>query len=195
MQLATVRFLGTFLSNPAEVPRGVVAYIARQLGIAEIEGLSRYATGEKRWDHAAAIRRHYGYHDFHKGTEAAALTRWLANRPWIGAERPSVLFDLATARLVEARSCSRESRCSPAWSPKSATKPPHGCGAPSRGPWNRGKRLAWKPCWSPTSVPGSPPWNDSVVPRPASVWRAWSGRSSGSGRSEPWAPVTSTNGT
>jgi TnpA family transposase len=101
VQLATVRFLGTFLSNPAEVPRGVVAYIARQLGIAEIEGLSRYATGEKRWDHAAAIRRHYGYRDFHKGTEAAALTRWLANRAWIGAERPSVLFDLATARLVE----------------------------------------------------------------------------------------------
>ena len=101
MQLGTVRFLGTFLANPAEVPPGVVAYLARQLGIAETEGLGRYAAGEKRWDHAAEIRRHYGYRDFHKGTEAAALTRWLANRAWISAERPSVLFDLATARLVE----------------------------------------------------------------------------------------------
>jgi TnpA family transposase len=101
VQLGTVRFLGTFLANPAEVPPGVVAYLARQLGITETEGLGRYATGEKRWDHAAAIRRHYGYRDFHKGTEAAALTRWLANRAWISAERPSVLFDLATARLVE----------------------------------------------------------------------------------------------
>ena len=54
-----------------------------------------------RWDHAAEIRRHYGYRDFHEGSEAAALSRWLANRAWVSAERPSVLFDLATARLVE----------------------------------------------------------------------------------------------
>jgi hypothetical protein len=48
VQLGTVRFLGTLLSNPAEVPPGVVAYIARQLGIIETDGLRRYATGEKR---------------------------------------------------------------------------------------------------------------------------------------------------
>lgn len=101
LQLGTVRFLGTFLSDPAAVPLGVVAYLAKQLGITETEGLRRYAVGEKRWDHAAEIRRRYGYRDFHDGTEAVALTRWLANRAWIGAERPSVLFDLATARLVE----------------------------------------------------------------------------------------------
>jgi TnpA family transposase len=101
VQLGTVRFLGTFLPNPAEVPPGVVACVARQLDITETEGLRRYATGEKRWDHAAEIRRHYGYRDFHQGSEAAALARWLANRAWISTERPSVLFDLATARLVE----------------------------------------------------------------------------------------------
>ena len=66
MQLGTVRFLGTFLADPAEVPPGVVAYLARQLGITETGGLRRYATGEKRWDHAAEIRRHYGYRDFHE---------------------------------------------------------------------------------------------------------------------------------
>ncbi|MBV8430374.1 MAG: DUF4158 domain-containing protein, partial [Solirubrobacterales bacterium] len=91
----------TFLPNPAEVPPAVVAYVARQLGITVTEGLTRYATGEKRWDHAAEIRRHYGYRDFHQGSEAAALARWLANRAWISTERPSVLFDLATARLVQ----------------------------------------------------------------------------------------------
>ena len=101
VQLGTVRFLGTFLADPAEVPPGVVAYLARQLGITGTDGLKRYAAGEMRRDHVAEIRRHYGYRDFHEGTEAAALSRWLANRAWVSAERPSVLFDLATARLVE----------------------------------------------------------------------------------------------
>jgi Domain of unknown function (DUF4158) len=93
--------MNAFVRLLALVPPGVVAYITRQLGITETEGLKRYATSEKRWDHAAEIRRTYGYRDFHQGSEAAALTRWLANRAWVGAERPSVLFDLATARLVE----------------------------------------------------------------------------------------------
>jgi Domain of unknown function (DUF4158) len=101
VQLGTVRFLGTFLADLTDVPPGVVAYIAKQLGITDTEGLRRYAVGEMRRDHTAEIRRHYGYRDFHDGTEAAALTCWLANRAWISAERPSVLFDLATARLVE----------------------------------------------------------------------------------------------
>ena len=100
-QVGTVRFLGTFLADLTEVPSGVVAHLARQLGIDDIDGLKRYATGEKRWDHAAEIRLRYGYRDFHQGSEPAALSRWLANRAWVGAERPSVLFDLATARLVE----------------------------------------------------------------------------------------------
>jgi hypothetical protein len=88
VQLGTVRFLGTSLANPSEVPRGVVAYLARQLGIADTSGLERYAAGEMRRDHVAEICRHYGYRDFHEGTKAAALYRWLANRAWVSAERP-----------------------------------------------------------------------------------------------------------
>jgi Domain of unknown function (DUF4158) len=101
VQLGTVRFLDTFFADPSEVPRGVVACLARQLGIADTSGLKRYAAGVMRRDHVAEIRRSYGYRDFHEGSEAVALSRWLANRAWVSAERPSVLFDPATARLVE----------------------------------------------------------------------------------------------
>jgi hypothetical protein len=79
VQFGTVRFLGTFLADPADVPAGVVAYIARQLGIADTGGLKRYAEGEMRLDHTAEIRRYYGYRDFHQGSEAAALTGTLTD--------------------------------------------------------------------------------------------------------------------
>jgi hypothetical protein len=57
VQLGTVRFLGTFLADLTEVPSGVVAYLARQLGVAATGGLKRHAAGEMRRDHAAEIRR------------------------------------------------------------------------------------------------------------------------------------------
>ena len=87
VQLGTVRFLGTFLADPSEVPRGVVAYLARQLGIADSSGLKRYAAGVMRRDHVAEIRRSYGYRDFHEGSEAAALSRWFGETVLIVRQR------------------------------------------------------------------------------------------------------------
>ena len=87
-----------------------------------------------RRDHVAEIRRRYGYRDFHEGSEVAALSRWLANRAWVGAERPSVLFDLATARLVGRKVLLPGVTRSPDWWPRSATRRPRDCGALWPGP-------------------------------------------------------------
>ena len=101
VQLGTVRFLGTFLPDPTEVPSNVTTYVAQQLGLQERADLTSYTSRDTHWDHAMEIQREYGYRDFHAPYELFPLIRWLYTRAWLSAERPSVLFDLATARLVE----------------------------------------------------------------------------------------------
>ena len=102
LQLCTVRFLGTLLANPLEVPPGVVTFVARQLGIADVSCLERYLERPTtHWEHAAEIRRHYGYHDFTDQPVHFRLVRWLYTRAWLSAERPSTLFDHATAWLIQ----------------------------------------------------------------------------------------------
>lgn len=77
VQLGTVRFLGTFLPDPTEVPPEVVAYVAAQLGITNTSQLGRYKAGQLRYDHTAEIRYHYGYHEVTDRGEGLALARWL----------------------------------------------------------------------------------------------------------------------
>src|SRR5437868_6046149 len=61
VQLTTVRFLGTFLAEPIDVPSDVVAYVAAQLGIHDVACLADYAARPATgWEHAAEIRRIYG---------------------------------------------------------------------------------------------------------------------------------------
>jgi TnpA family transposase len=104
LQLCTLRFLGTFLEELRQVPTSVVQYVARQI---EMEG---DASESARLDlygrrpathrqHARQIRIEYGYREF--AGAGFSLTRWLYARAWMAFERPSVLFDLATAWLVE----------------------------------------------------------------------------------------------
>ena len=101
LQLCTVRFLGTFLSDPIDVPTIVRDYLATQLGISDLDNLAVYRTSETRWEHTALIRQRYGYQDFSDQPEHWRLVRWLYQRATLSAESPSLLFDLATARLVE----------------------------------------------------------------------------------------------
>src|SRR5437764_1417739 len=42
LQLTTARFLGTFLTEPTDVPPNVVAYVAAQLGIHDVACLAEY---------------------------------------------------------------------------------------------------------------------------------------------------------
>ncbi len=58
LQLTTARFLGTFLTEPTDVPSNAVVYVAAQLGIRDVACLADYAVRPTTaWEHAAE-RRH-----------------------------------------------------------------------------------------------------------------------------------------
>ena len=78
-----------------------VLHVAAQLDIPATTDLTPYQLGDTRWDHATEIKQRFGYRDFTDQPEHFRLVQWLYTRAWLSAERPSVLFDLATARLVE----------------------------------------------------------------------------------------------
>lgn len=102
VQLGTLRFLGTFLVNPLQVPPVVVQTLANQLGLAA-EQLGPYRdrlnTG---YEHQPLIQAYLQYQSF-DGRQAFRLTRWLYAQVATSTVRPSVLFDLATAHLVAQR--------------------------------------------------------------------------------------------
>lgn len=102
LQICSVRFLGTFLTNPIDVPTGAVEFVIAQLPTIDSSCLPRYMERETTHrEHAGEIQEHYKYKDFTDQPDHFRLVRWLYTRAWLTAERPSVLFDLVTARLVE----------------------------------------------------------------------------------------------
>ena len=103
VQLGTVRFLGIFLPRPTEVPDGVVRFrrdAARDPGHDFVCAFYAQRTATHR-EHASEIQKRYGYRPSSDPAESFQLLRWLYTRATLSAERPSVLFDRATARLVE----------------------------------------------------------------------------------------------
>ncbi|MGG7670137.1 Tn3 family transposase [Yersinia sp. J1] len=102
LQLTTARFLGTFLSDLMQIPSGVQFYVARQLNIRYPEIISRYAQRENtRWEHHGLIRQYYSYHDFGDFPWSFRLKRLLYTRAWLSNERPGLMFDFATAWLLQ----------------------------------------------------------------------------------------------
>lgn len=102
LQLGTVRFLGTFLTDPVEAPEAVVRYIGDQLGVVDPPACARlYSKADTQQRHAREIREAYGYHQFNDQPYHFVLTRWLFTRAWLSGERPRALFDGATEWLIE----------------------------------------------------------------------------------------------
>jgi Domain of unknown function (DUF4158) len=100
VQLGTVRFLGTFLDDPINVPPGVIKALGRQIGVGDAGCLARYSEGKTHWHHAGEIRERYGYRAFTDPSMQFRLNRWLYALCWTGTDRPSVLFDRAVAWLL-----------------------------------------------------------------------------------------------
>ncbi|MCI0731841.1 MAG: DUF4158 domain-containing protein, partial [Chloroflexi bacterium] len=99
VQLGTARFLGTFLDDMVEVPDPVVTHMADQLQI-DASAWSAYGERSQR-RHRQKICRWYGFADFHKSQKPFFLLRYLYARTWLTAEKHLVLFDYATAWLVQ----------------------------------------------------------------------------------------------
>jgi hypothetical protein len=81
-----------------------VRHLAEQLQFPDPSCLGQYR--ERRathHTHVREIRERHGYRDFDEQPEHWRLVRWLYTRAWVSAERPIVLFDLATARMTQRR--------------------------------------------------------------------------------------------
>ncbi|UPL51342.1 DUF4158 domain-containing protein [Hymenobacter sublimis] len=87
VQLCTLRFLGTFLPIPTQVPAVVVATLAQQLQVGTDAWPARYTRPNTLSDHQARIVAYLGFAAY-GGRQAFRLTRCLPEaRPRCGAWR------------------------------------------------------------------------------------------------------------
>jgi len=102
LQLTSVRFLGTFLPNLTLIPVNVQLFVARQISIKDIDSLENYSQRDTtKREHTALIRKKYGYREYSARPWLFRLSRLLYTRAWISNERPSLMFDFATAWLIQ----------------------------------------------------------------------------------------------
>ncbi|MEY4531903.1 MAG: hypothetical protein RLZZ156_2624, partial [Deinococcota bacterium] len=98
LQLCTLRFLGTFLENPLLVPKAVMLFVSKQLGLENVN-LERYQNSkDARLEHRKLIGVHLGYRDF-EGAPFLRIARMLLNKLSIDNEVNAVLIDLVTHEL------------------------------------------------------------------------------------------------
>jgi|GEM_PF-1032960 len=98
VQLGTVRYLGTFLSDPLEAPTAVVDFLAAQLEITDASCVKAYGQrSATQWEHAAEIRREWGYRDF--ADAVGEVEEFLAARTWTRVETAKSVFEATAAWL------------------------------------------------------------------------------------------------
>jgi len=91
LQLTTVRYLGTFLPDPLEVPAVVLDRLAGQLQIADPSCVKRYA--ERRttpFEHRDEIKAAYGLREFSEAE--AEFAQWVRSRAWNTGQGPKTMF-------------------------------------------------------------------------------------------------------
>ena len=100
LQLATVRFLGAFIADLADVPHVVVDRVASQIKVDDAKNcVSLYRVSEQRWRHAVEIRSRYDYVEFAAKGNRFRLGRILCALCWTGTDRLGLLFDHAITWL------------------------------------------------------------------------------------------------
>lgn len=91
LQLTTVRWLGTFLEDPLDVPAEVLDFIAGQLDMPDPSQVKRYTERAKtRFDHQWEIRRARGYRAFDEAEEE--FSGWVAARSRATGDGPKAIF-------------------------------------------------------------------------------------------------------
>lgn len=102
VQLGTLRFLGTFLPDPRLVPGNVIAFVAAQLSL-PVDLLKRSSRPSVWARQRHRIQEREGYSTFGSEPMQSEFSDWLETRVWHTAERPTLVFDLATTWLVQRR--------------------------------------------------------------------------------------------
>ena len=125
----TVRWLGTFLDDPLDVPAPVLEFVAGQLGVADPPVVNKYGERVKTLsDHQLEIRRAEGLRDF---TEAQdELAAWVAARSWTSGDGPKAIFlDAIGVDARSGRSCCPAFHGWRGWSRGCVMTRRTGCGA------------------------------------------------------------------
>jgi TnpA family transposase len=91
LQLTTVRYLGTFLTNPLDVPPLVTEHLAGQLGIADPSCVARYTDRPHTpLEHRDEINASGGLREFAEAEDE--FVRWVHARAWNTSDGPKTIF-------------------------------------------------------------------------------------------------------